>query len=215
MPRNLGGPAGRLKVGILLWSQSSDWLHFEAAARRADKLGYDSLWLWDHLYSIVGDVQQPIFEGWLSLAAWAARTSRAHLGLLVGANTFRNPGLVAKMAATLDHISEGRAILGLGAAWYEEEHAAFGIPFGSGFGERIGWLDESLGLIRALLDGQVVDYESERYRFHQARSLPRPVQSHLPILVGGSGEKKMLRTVARHADNYVVGPRVSHGEVDR
>ncbi len=190
----------QIKVGILLWSQSTDWLHFAAAARRADELGYDGIWLWDHLYSIVGSTTQPIFEGWLSLAAWAATTSRARLGLLVGANTMRNPGLLAKMTTTLDHISGGRAILGLGAAWNEEEHTAHGLPFGGGFGERIGWLDESLGIVRALLAGEVVDHESETYRFHGAQQFPRPLQRHVPILVGGSGERKMLRVVARHAD---------------
>ena len=107
----------RIRVGILLWSQATDWASFEAAARRADALGYDDLWLWDHLYSIEGGPERPIFEGWLSLAAWASLTKTARLGLLVGANTLRNPGLGAKMATTLDHISGGRAILGLGAAW--------------------------------------------------------------------------------------------------
>jgi alkanesulfonate monooxygenase SsuD/methylene tetrahydromethanopterin reductase-like flavin-dependent oxidoreductase (luciferase family) len=106
------------------------------------------------------------------------------------------------MATTLDHISGGRAILGLGAAWYEGEHVAHGIPFGAGFGERIGWLDESLGVIRRLLDGEVVDHDSGRYQFRHAQQFPRPVQSHVPILVGGSGEQKMLRVVARHADMW-------------
>jgi alkanesulfonate monooxygenase SsuD/methylene tetrahydromethanopterin reductase-like flavin-dependent oxidoreductase (luciferase family) len=197
-PADSGGT--RIKVGILLWSQSTDWLHFEAAAQRADQLGYDSVWLWDHLYSIVGSPTQPIFEGWLSLAAWAATTTQARLGLLVGANTLRNPGLLAKMTTTLDHISGGRAILGLGAAWNEEEHYAHGIPFGAGFGERIGWLDESLRIVRALLAGEVVDHESEQYQFRGAQQFPRPVQARIPILVGGSGERKMLRVVARHAD---------------
>lgn len=193
------GPT-ELKVGILLWSQSTDWLQFAAAARHADELGYDGIWLWDHLYSIVGGATQPIFEGWLSLAAWAATTSRARLGLLVGANTMRNPGLLAKMTTTLDHISGGRAILGLGAAWNEDEHKAHGLPFGTGFGERIGWLDESLGIVRALLAGDVVDHESAAYRFVGAQQFPRPLQAHVPILVGGSGERKMLRVVARYAD---------------
>ena len=113
---------GEVKLGVLLWSQASDWASFERAARRVDELGYDHLWTWDHLYAIFGDPYQPIFEGWTTLAAWAKATERIRLGLLVGANTFRNPGLVAKIATTLDHISDGRAILGIGGAWIELEH---------------------------------------------------------------------------------------------
>ena len=115
------------------------------AAKLVDRLGYDHLWTWDHLYAIFGDPYQPIFEGWSTLAAWAMATERTRLGLLVGANTFRNPGLVAKTAATLDHISGGRAILGIGGAWMELEHRAHGIEFGTGFGQRLDWLDESVG----------------------------------------------------------------------
>lgn len=189
-----------MKVGILLWPQAADWPQVERAARRVDEMGYHSLWLWDHLYSIEGGPDQPIFEGWLTLAAWAAITRRVKLGLLVGANTLRNPGLVAKMACTLDHISGGRAILGMGAAWHEVEHTAFGIPFGSGFGERMEWLDQSLEVIRGLLDGKTVDFTSDKYQFRSARQYPVPIQPHLPILVGANGEKKGLRIVARHAD---------------
>jgi alkanesulfonate monooxygenase SsuD/methylene tetrahydromethanopterin reductase-like flavin-dependent oxidoreductase (luciferase family) len=122
------------RLGILLWSQATDWPSFEAAARRVDELGYDHLWTWDHLYAIFGDPYQPIFEGYATLAAWAMVTSRVRLGLLVGANTFRNPGLVAKLATTLDHISNGRAILGIGGAWFDLEHTAYGLQFGSGDG---------------------------------------------------------------------------------
>ncbi len=152
--------------------------------------------------AIQGPWRQPIFEGWASLAAWAALTSRIRLGLMVGANTFRNPGLTAKLATTLDHISEGRAILGIGGAWFEREHDAHGIDFGATVGERLDRLDEAVGIIRRLLDGEMVDHEGPAYRFHEAEQLPRPVQAHLPILVGGSGPKKTLRTVARHADAW-------------
>jgi alkanesulfonate monooxygenase SsuD/methylene tetrahydromethanopterin reductase-like flavin-dependent oxidoreductase (luciferase family) len=192
-----------IKCGILLWSQATSWPEMLDAAQRVDDLGYDSLWTWDHLYAIFGDPYQPIIEGWSALSAWAMATKRTKLGLLVGANTFRNPGLVAKNAATLDHISNGRAILGIGGAWMEPEHLAHGIDFGSGFGQRLDWLDEAVGAIRPLLDGQTVSSApGGHYAFHELRHHPVPVQAHLPIMIGGSGEKKTLRTVAKYADMW-------------
>jgi alkanesulfonate monooxygenase SsuD/methylene tetrahydromethanopterin reductase-like flavin-dependent oxidoreductase (luciferase family) len=191
------------KLGVLLWSQATDWPRFEAAARRVDELGYDSLWTWDHLYAIFGDPYQPIFEGYATLAAWAKVTTDVKLGLLVGANTFRNPGLTAKSVTTLDHLSDGRAILGIGGAWFELEHTAHGIEFGTGFGERLTWMDEAVAAMRALLDGEPVTSPPDgRYRFDELVLLPRPVQAHLPIMIGGSGERKTLRTVATYADKW-------------
>ena len=191
------------KLGVLLWSQATDWPAFEAAARRVDQLGYDSLWTWDHLYAIFGDPYQPIFEGYTTLAAWSKVTTRVRLGLLVGANTFRNPGVVAKMLTTIDHASGGRAVAGLGGAWMEPEHTATGIDFGSGFGERLDWLDESIAALRALFDGKrVTSQPGGHYQFKDLVLLPPPVQPHLPILIGGSGEKKTLRTVAKYADKW-------------
>src|ERR671914_1142813 len=196
------------RLGILLWSQATDWPSFERAAIRVDELGYESLWTWDHLYAIFGDPLQPIFEGYTTLAAWAKVTTNVRLGLLVGANTFRNPGLVAKTVSTIDHISDGRAILGIGGAWFDLEHRAFGIDFGTGFGQRLDWLDESVSACRRLLDGQEVTSEpGGRYGFDRLRHQPRPVQEHLPIMIGGSGERKTLRTVARYADMWnAMGP---------
>jgi alkanesulfonate monooxygenase SsuD/methylene tetrahydromethanopterin reductase-like flavin-dependent oxidoreductase (luciferase family) len=189
--------------GINLWSQSTSWADFLAAARRVDRLGYDSLWTWDHLYAIFGDPYQPIFEGWGSVTAWAVATEKVKLGLMVGANTFRNPGLVAKQAATLDHISGGRAVLGIGGAWMEPEHTAHGIPFFSGAGERLDRLDEAVAAMRALLDGKTVTSQAGGfYDFKDLRHAPRPVQAHLPILIGGNGRTKTLRTVARYADAW-------------
>jgi alkanesulfonate monooxygenase SsuD/methylene tetrahydromethanopterin reductase-like flavin-dependent oxidoreductase (luciferase family) len=190
-------------MGILLWNQATGWAEYEDAARRVDQLGYDHLWAWDHLYAIFGDPYQPIFEGWLTLAAWAKVTTRARLGLLVGANTFRNPGLVAKLATTLDHLSGGRAILGLGGAWFELEHTAHGIDFGTGVGQRLDWLDESAAAVRTLLDGAEVSSEPDgHYHFDALTLLPRPLQARLPIMIGGSGERKTLRTVAKYADMW-------------
>lgn len=192
-----------LKFGILLWSQAATWPETLDAAKRVDRLGYAHLWTWDHLYAIFGDPYQPIFEGWSLLAAWARETEQTRLGLLVGANTFRNPGLVAKTATTLDHISEGRAILGLGGAWMEPEHRAHGIDFGTGFGQRLDWLDEAVAAVRPLLDGKSVTSEpGGRYRFDDLRQQPLPVQRQVPIMIGGSGERKTLRTVARYADMW-------------
>jgi alkanesulfonate monooxygenase SsuD/methylene tetrahydromethanopterin reductase-like flavin-dependent oxidoreductase (luciferase family) len=192
-----------VRLGVLLWSQATDWPAFEAAARRVDELGYDSLWTWDHLYAIFGDPYQPIFEGYATLAAWAKVTERARLGLLVGANTFRNPGLVAKLITTIDHASDGRAICGIGGAWMGLEHTAHGLAFGTGFGQRLDWLDESVAALRALLDGEPVTSEAGgRYRFDDLRLAPRPLQAHVPIMIGGSGERKTLRTVAKYADQW-------------
>jgi alkanesulfonate monooxygenase SsuD/methylene tetrahydromethanopterin reductase-like flavin-dependent oxidoreductase (luciferase family) len=197
-----------VRLGVLLWNQATDWRAYEDAARRVDRLGYDHLWAWDHLYAIFGDPHQDFFEGWMSLAAWAKATERARLGLLVGANTFRNPGLVARLALTLDHISDGRAILGVGGAWFGTEHRAHGIDFGSGFGERLDWMDEATAAMRTLLDGGTVTSPPDgHYRFDDLVLLPRPVQQRLPIMIGGSGEKKTLRSVARYADMWnAMGP---------
>jgi alkanesulfonate monooxygenase SsuD/methylene tetrahydromethanopterin reductase-like flavin-dependent oxidoreductase (luciferase family) len=187
---------------MMPWAQATDWASFEDAARRIDALGYDHLWTWDHLLAIFGDPDQPIFEGWMSLAAWSKVTTRTRLGLLVGANTFRAPGLTAKLATTLDHMSGGRAILGIGGAWFETEHTENGLDFGSGFGERLDRLDAAVGIMRGVLDGQRVTRTDGPYRVTDLAQLPLPVQHRLPIMIGGSGEKKTLRTVARYADMW-------------
>ncbi len=191
-----------LRFGAQLWSQATDWPGFLAAALAAESAGWDSVWTWDHLHAIFGPWEQPIFEGPMALAAVAARTSRVRLGLMVGANTFRNPGHTAKIATTLDHVSGGRAVLGIGGAWFGREHEAFGLDFGASVGERLDRLDEAVGMIRRLLDGERFGQAGRFYTFTDALAAPRPVQAHLPILVGGSGPKKTLRTVARHADAW-------------
>jgi alkanesulfonate monooxygenase SsuD/methylene tetrahydromethanopterin reductase-like flavin-dependent oxidoreductase (luciferase family) len=191
------------RLGILLWSQATDWDSFERSAIRIDELGYEHLWTWDHLHAIFGDPYQPIFEGYTTLAAWAKVTRRARLGLLVGANTFRNPALVTKMAVTLDHISGGRAILGIGGAWFETEHTEFGIDFGRSPGERLTWMHEAVGAMRGLLAGETVTSPPDgRYRLSTLRLQPPPVQDRLPIMIGGSGERKTLRSVAQYADMW-------------
>jgi F420-dependent oxidoreductase-like protein len=191
-----------LQFGLQLWPQRTSWPEYRESAVAAETAGWDSIWTWDHLLAIQGPWQQPIFEGWSLLSAVAATTERVRLGLMVGANTFRNPGVAAKIAATLDHVSKGRAILGIGGAWFEREHEAFGIDFGASVGERLDKLEEAVPLMRRLFDGELVTHEGRFYRFVDALCEPRPVQAHLPILVGGSGPKKTLRTVARHADGW-------------
>jgi alkanesulfonate monooxygenase SsuD/methylene tetrahydromethanopterin reductase-like flavin-dependent oxidoreductase (luciferase family) len=121
-----------LRIGALLWPQTDSWSEICNAARTLDAAGLDSIWTWDHLMAIVGRWEQPILEGWTLLAGLAAVTQRPTLGLMVGANTFRNPGLTTKLATTLDHISNGRAYLGIGGAWFQREHEGYGIDFGSG-----------------------------------------------------------------------------------
>jgi alkanesulfonate monooxygenase SsuD/methylene tetrahydromethanopterin reductase-like flavin-dependent oxidoreductase (luciferase family) len=192
-----------MRFGAQLWSQSTDWPAFRDAAVAADAAGWDSVWTWDHLNAIFGPWEQPILEGWSVLSAVAPLTRRVRLGLMVGANTFRNPGLTAKLATTLDHVSEGRAVLGIGGAWFEREHDAFGIEaWGSGFGERLDRLDESVLLLRRLLDGERVTHEGRFYTFRDALCEPQPIQRPLPILVGGSGPRKTLRTVALRASAW-------------
>jgi F420-dependent oxidoreductase-like protein len=191
-----------MKFGAAFWIQRTGWPELREACVEAERAGFDSIWLDDHLVSDEGDWHDPKLEGWASLTAVAAVTTRARLGLLVSANTFRNPGLTAKLATTLDHVSGGRAVLGIGGAWFEREHDAFGIDFGSGVGERLDRLDEAVMLLRRLLAGERFSHEGRFYTFHDALCEPRPVQQRLPILVGGSGPKKTLRTTARYADAW-------------
>jgi len=194
-----------LKLGANCWNQYTEWPDLLEAGKRADRLGYDSLWTWDHLYPIVGSPKGPIMEGWLAITAWAMATKRVTVGLMVGANTFRTPSVVAKMATTLDHISGGRAVLGIGAAWFETEHKAFGLEFGSGPPERLRWLGEALPVLRGMLAGSEPSAAGQRYHARKVRNLPPPIQARLPLLVGGGGEKVTLRLVAQYADANNVG----------
>ena len=191
-----------MNLGLMLSTQATTWEELHDAVVAGDRLGYEQVWLWDHLLAVLGDPSQPIFEGWTALAACASATAHVRLGLMVGANTFRNPGLVAKIATTLDHVSGGRAMVGLGGAWFEPEHRAFGIDFGKSPGERLRWLDDAARIVRDLLDGKAVSGQTPRYALEHARLAPLPVQKRLPLLIGGMGERKTLRTVARYADMW-------------
>jgi alkanesulfonate monooxygenase SsuD/methylene tetrahydromethanopterin reductase-like flavin-dependent oxidoreductase (luciferase family) len=198
-----------VKFGAAFGVSRTDWANLRAACLAAERSGWNSVWIEDHLLADEGDWRDAKLESWTTLAAIAALTSRVRIGQLVGANTFRNPGLTAKLATTLDHLSGGRAVLGLGAGWFAREHEAFGINFRAGVGERLDQLDESAMLVRRLLDGETVTHAGRFYEFKEAVCAPRPIQNRLPILIGGSGPRKTLPIVAAYADiwNAIGDPR--------
>src|SRR3954467_4119420 len=170
-------------------------------AQAAEESGFSSLSLMDHLHQIppVGPPENYMFDGNTMLAGIAARTSRINLGLLVGGVTYRNPALVAKITTTLDVISGGRAVLGIGAAWFEAEHKAYGYEFPS-LRERFERLEDALQIIRAMLTQDLATFEGKHYRVDGAFNNPKPLRGDIPILIGGSGERKTLRFVAKYAD---------------
>ncbi len=201
----------QVKIGALLWAQQTDWPALRDAAISADRAGFDSLWISDHLLCPIGSWRNPVYEAWATIAALGALTERATIGTLVGAIPFRNPGLVAKLAATVDHITGGRAVLGLGGAWLAREHHMHGIDFGASAGERLDRLHEAVPLIRGLLDGETVTHSGRFYNLVEAEQFPRPLQSRLPILIGGQGRRKTLRTVAMYADMW----HTQHGSLEK
>ncbi|HEV2107949.1 MAG TPA: TIGR03560 family F420-dependent LLM class oxidoreductase, partial [Thermomicrobiales bacterium] len=157
-------------------------------------------WLFDHFAPIIGDVSGPCLEGWTVLAALAAKTERLRLGLMVTGNTYRHPAVLAKIAVTVDVISNGRLDFGIGAGWNEYEHTSMGIPLYAP-GERIRRLDEACEIIKLLFTQPTVDFDGRYYQLKEARSEPKPVQHpYPPFVIGGSGEQLTLRVVAKHAD---------------
>jgi F420-dependent oxidoreductase-like protein len=171
-------------------------------ARAAEAAGFDLVTVMDHLYQIqgVGPVTDPMLEAWSTLAALARETSKVRLGTLVTGVTYRNPALLAKQVTTLDVLSGGRAILGLGAAWNEEEHLGYGFDFPP-VRERMDRLDEALTIIRSMFTEDRPSFQGQHYRIEQALNVPRPIQPGGPrVLVGGGGEQRTLRIAARHAD---------------
>lgn len=194
-----------IRLGALCWNQYAEWAGWLAAMQRADAMGYESLWTWEHVYPIVGSWEGPILEAYTAISAAAAVTRHGTIGLMVGANTYRNPALTAKMMTTIDHISGGRAVLGIGAAWFETEHRGFGIPFGDGPPERLRWLAQALPIIRGMIDGTRPTVTEGIYRSDAVRNDPPPLQRRLPLLVGGSGRNVTLRLVARYADACNLG----------
>jgi F420-dependent oxidoreductase-like protein len=186
-------------------------------ATTADSSGFDSLWVMDHLYQIevVGPREDPMLEAYTLLSALAARTSQIALGTMVTGVTYRNPALLAKIVTTLDIISSGRAILGIGAAWNDDEHAGYGFDFPSA-GERLDRLEEALQITRAMFTEQAPSFEGRNYRIQQVLNNPKPIRGWIPVLIGGGGEKRTLRLVAQYGDacNLFGGPDAIRHKLD-
>lgn len=187
-----------LRVG--LWTPNGlAWDDLVEQWQLIESLGFDCSGLADHLMPTTGNIEDPYHEGWTALTALAALTPRLRIAVLVTGNTYRNPALVAKMAATLDHVSGGRLDLGLGAGWYEPEHTAYGFPFPPP-GERVEMLREAVTVIKSLMRGGRTTFEGRYYQLHDAPFAPLPVQpGGLPIMIGAQGDR-MLRLVAEQAD---------------
>lgn len=172
-----------------------------AQAREAEAAGFDSVFVMDHFYQLpgLGTPDQPMLEAYTALGALATATERVQLGTLVTGNTYRNPTLLAKAITTLDVVSQGRAILGIGTGWYELEHEQLGFEFGT-FTERFNKLGEALQIILPMLKGDRPTFEGKYYRTKEAMANPR-FRDHIPLMIGGSGEKKTIPLAAKHFDH--------------
>ena len=188
-------------LGISVWPTNTDWPALRAAGVAVDRAGFDHLYAWDHFYSIVGDEESPNFEVTQVLAGWATATERVRIGALVHGITYRNPAVLVKTITALDHLSSGRAIMGIGAAWMEPEHHAYGITLGTKK-TRSDRFEEAARVIRSMLRERGTTFEGKYYKLKNALNEPRPVQRELPILIGGGGEQRTLRTTALYADMW-------------
>ena len=187
-----------------------------AQAREAESAGFDSVFVMDHFYQLpmLGSPDQPMLEAYTALGALATATERVQLGTLVTGNTYRNPTLLAKVITTLDVVSAGRAILGIGAGWFELEHQQLGYEFGT-FTDRFNRLEEALQILDPMLKGERSTFSGEWYRTESALAEPR-YRDRIPIMIGGSGEKKTFAIAARYADhlNIIAGLDVLPGKLD-
>ena len=191
-----------IQFGIQTGQQDVTWERMRDFWQKVDYWGYDSLWAFDHLYPIfVPDPHGPCMESWTLLGALSQHTKRARIGALVNGNTYRNPALVAKMTATLDQLSGGRVNLGLGAGWFELEHQSLGFDFKT-LPARLEALDESCQIIKGMFSQDKTTFRGKHYNVVDAVCNPRPVQQHVPLMIGGHGERVLLKIVARHADMW-------------
>jgi F420-dependent oxidoreductase-like protein len=191
-----------IRFGIKTTPTGTSWDELLRTWQLAERLGYDSAYLFDHLMPPSGDRSATCYEAWTTLSALAVSTQRLRVGILVSANTYRNPALLAKMAATLDVICRGRLDLGLGAAWFEPDHRGYGIPFPE-TAERIRRLEEACQVIRTLWTQPLASFTGTYYELVDASCEPKPLQRpHPPLVLGGGGEKLTLRVVARQADAW-------------
>jgi F420-dependent oxidoreductase-like protein len=172
-----------------------------AQAQEAEAAGYDSVFVMDHFYQLpgLGTPDQPMLEAYTALGGLATATERVQLGTLVTGNTYRNPTLLAKAITTLDVVSQGRAILGIGTGWFELEHDSLGFEFGT-FTDRFNKLDEALQIILPMLEGERPTFSGKYYRANEAMAEPR-FRDHVPLMIGGSGEKKTIPLAAKHFDH--------------
>jgi F420-dependent oxidoreductase-like protein len=171
-------------------------------AKTGESLGFDSFWVMDHFHQIsyVGDQSEPMFESWTTIAVLAGMTSKIKLGTLVTGNSYRYPSVLAKMGATMDVLSKGRLFFGIGAAWNDVEAHAYGIPFPP-TGERLARLEEAVQIVRMMWTEDETNFDGKYYKLEKALCNPKPIQKPTPkILIGGSGEKFTLRTVAKYGD---------------
>ena len=196
-----------LRFGLKLWNQDFTIQTHRDVWRIADEAGFDHVWDFDHLAAIGdGGPDRPIYEGWTMQAAMAEATKRVRIGCMVTGNTYRNPAVLAKMAVTVDHLSGGRLEFGIGAGWAEIEHQMYGI---GGLDHRVGYLSESLQIIKSLFTQERTNFEGRYYHFKDAIANPKPVQKpYPPIWIGASGATT-LRLVARHADVWNMSGAVS------
>ena len=192
----------RVRFGIQTPNQDVAWDDVLATWKEADALGFDSAWVFDHFIPIFGNQEGPCLEGWTMLAALAAETHRLRIGVLVTGNTYRNPALLAKMATTIDQVSHGRLVLGIGAGWFERDHAAFGFDFGTPR-ERARKLAEALQVITKLWSEDHPSFAGKYYRLDKAPFAPPNVQKpHPPIVIGGQGKRWIVPLVARYGDGW-------------